>query len=227
MSVPEPYWSTLTDISYLLDKGKTLTQKSWLEGGYLIVPRCSSCCFSILAMKPGFLCVWIFVVFHKHLSHTLPMSESPTTHRSTHLDLWGFRPVYRNTIMREKFVSRPGSRLSFRGWVFLDQLRWVHPSRRCMRKPPWFSRNLCKPVNNRNFKWWVNSRSILRISRLVKCSPSPRYLIPVYYCQTVNDVLCILYFLLTCTFMLTICMCNLSHPLSGTYIIHRNSFAAM
>ena len=58
-------------------------------------------------------------------------------------------------------------------------------------------------------------RSILRISRLVKCFLSNRYLIPVYYCQTVNDVLCILYFLLTCTFMLTICMCNLSHPLSG------------
>ena len=133
----KPYWSTLTDISYLLDKGKTLTQKSWLEGGYLIVPRCSSCCFSILAMKPGFLCVWIFVVFHELLSHTLPMSESPTTHGSTPWDLWGFRPVYRNTIMREKFVSRPGSRLSLVAGCF-----WTNSggckSRRCIRKPPWF-----------------------------------------------------------------------------------------
>ena len=43
-------------------------------------------------------------------------------------------------------------------------------SRRCMRKPPWFLKNRCKPVNNRNFKWWVNFSGLFQgVSRLVKC----------------------------------------------------------
>ena len=71
-----------------------------------MVPRCSSCYFSILAMKPGFFCVWIFLVFHgRSCSWT-----------------FGERPVYRNTIMREKFVSRRGG-LSVRVWEFAA--KWV------------------------------------------------------------------------------------------------------
>ena len=121
----KPYWSTLTDISYLLDKGKTLTQKSWLEGGYLIVPRCSSCCFSILAMKPGFLCVWIFVVFHGRSWHGFQWVSHPQP-TGAHIGTFGVSGLCTGIRLcgRNSSAVRGPDSVWLRG-VFLDQLRWV------------------------------------------------------------------------------------------------------
>ena len=153
----KPYWSTLTDISYLLDKGKTLTQKCRLEGGYMIVPRCSSCCFSILAMNPGFLCVWIFVVFHGRSWHGFQWVSHHPQPTGAHIWTFGVSGLCTGIRLcgRNSSAVRGPDSVWWRGGVFGPtpvgaSISKVHPEATLVLK------NLCKPVNNRNFiQIWV------------------------------------------------------------------------